>query len=603
MSSPKINGEHEKEKDLDLAVIGNCAYSALIDRNGQIVWSCFPRLDGDPIFCSLVKRTTLATSDVGFFDLKLDLFAKSKQHYLKNSAVLSTTLEDERGASLEIIDFIPRFEFQEREFRPYMLIRMITPRKGVPRVQFRLRPTFGYGWGTPEKTRGSNHIRFILSNTTIRLTTNAPISFVADEVFFEVYEPIYMVLMPDESLKTSLHETCSTFLDKTLEYWRNWVKSLDIPFEWQEQVIRASITLKLSNFEETGAFVASMTTSIPTTTARLSNYDGRYCWLTNAYLYVPVLTRLKRNTLEQYLLFLSNVVADFDSNKKIQSVYGISLEKRLHQREMHRLPGYRGMGPIVIGTEDIEREQHAIYGSLILALTPLFFDLRFHHPGDKILFQRMENLGHEALRLFDKKDYSIIKGSEMNLHTYTTALSWAGFDRLARIATKCGEKEKAAFWQGKADSTKEIIFQRCWNEKKNSFVSTWDGDQVDPTLLLLPEIGIVKAKDDYFKKTLECIEKELKCQDFIKECPSDNVVSTRATFWFIMAMQQSGKKQEAKALFKKMLAIQNHSGFYSETFDPVTKEHWGNTPHNSTLVSFLQCAHRLSKSWDWIVSF
>jgi len=254
---------------LQLAAVGNSSYSALIDKKGEVVWSCYPRFDGDPIFCSLVRRTRSSqgrgadSNEIGFFDIRIANFSHSEQCYIRNSAVLSTKLYDKYGNCLEITDFVPKFESWDRDFRPNMLIRIVTPIKGRPRAQIRLRPTFGYGWGTPEKTRGSNHLRYLLSTMTIRLTTNAPISYVADETFFEITEPLYLCLMPDESMKTSLEETCKTFLSKTLNHWRDWVKALTIPFEWQEEVIRACITLKLNSFEETGAIVAAMTTSLP----------------------------------------------------------------------------------------------------------------------------------------------------------------------------------------------------------------------------------------------------------------------------------------------------------------------------------------------------
>jgi GH15 family glucan-1,4-alpha-glucosidase len=257
-SSNSTTDTFDKKASLNLAVIGNCACSALIDKRGQIVWYCLPRFDGDPIFCSLLKNNVGLSSDIGFFDVTISQLKRTEQSYVGNSPVLRTRLYDENGGCLEIIDFIPRFQIFERDYRPNMLIRIVKPIANTPRTraQIQLRPTFGYGWGSPEKTRGSNHIRYVLSNLTIRLTTNAPISYVVDEVMFEVEETLYFVLMPDESLRESLDELCISNLNKTLNYWSEWTKTLTIPFEWQDQVLRSAITLKLSQYEETGAFVA-----------------------------------------------------------------------------------------------------------------------------------------------------------------------------------------------------------------------------------------------------------------------------------------------------------------------------------------------------------
>jgi len=353
----KENGSPSQTMSLDLACIGNCAYSALIDKRAQIVWSCFPRFDGDPVFCSLLKTSNHHPNDNGFFDILVHNFARSEQQYLRNSAVLQTKLYDNSGTGLEIIDFIPRFESHSREYRPNMLIRILNPIKGRPRAQIRLRPTFGYGWGAPEKTRGSNHVRYLLSNMTIRLTTNAPISYAVDEVLFEIDEAIYLILMPDESLKAPIGELATSYLQKTLSYWGNFTRNLSIPFEWQDEVIRAAITLKMGNFEETGAIVAAMTTSIPSSITG-NNWDYRYCWLREANWVVSALNQLgATSTLEGYLRFLSNVLAAFRANDEdaaIRPVYGISLETRLFEREMHRLPGYRGIGPVRLGNRDVE---------------------------------------------------------------------------------------------------------------------------------------------------------------------------------------------------------------------------------------------------------
>ena len=97
-------------------------------------------------------------------------------------------------------------------------------------------------------TRGSNHLRFVAPEVTFRLTTDAPISFVADATPFILERPIDLILGPDESLETSIRSTAREFDERTHEHWTEWSRTLSIPFEWQEAVIRAAITLKLCNF-------------------------------------------------------------------------------------------------------------------------------------------------------------------------------------------------------------------------------------------------------------------------------------------------------------------------------------------------------------------
>jgi len=592
--------EAPSKMSLDLACIGNCAYSALVDKRGQIVWSCYPRFDGDPIFCSLLKLSNAYSNDIGFFDVWIPHCKRSEQFYIKNTAVLTTKLyEYDTNSALEIVDFIPRFEQHEREYRPNMLIRILKPLAGRPRAKIRLRPTFGYGWGTPEKTRGSNHIRYLLSNMTVRLTTNAPISYVLDEVLFEVDEPIYLILMPDESLKAPIHQIAETYLHKTTQWWMYWTRNLSIPYEWQEEVIRAAVTLKMSNFEETGAIVAAMTTSIPNTPGG-GNYDYRYCWLRDATLVVHALNSIgATGTKESFLRFLSNIVANFHASKqqsKLSSVYGISMETRLNEREMHRLPGYRGIGPVKLGVRETENLNNDVYGSAILALTQLFFDSRLLMQGDEVLFKKMEEMGEESAAIYNKPDLGT-RGKDVKIHSYSSVMCWAVCDRLGKIAVQLCLAEQAKYWAEKAKSIKEDIMKHVWNENLNSFVSTWDGDDVNPLLLSFAELGFVDYKDPKFLGTMDKIEKTLLKHDMIFY-PNESVANNYATFSYIKCLAMIGKADVARKLFEKMLASLGTHGLLSENMNPETKEMWGNFPQNVALVGLISCAITLSKPWE-----
>jgi GH15 family glucan-1,4-alpha-glucosidase len=295
--------------NLDLGVIGNCCIGALIDSVGKIVWCCLPRFDGDPLFNSLLNEGD-SDEDGGFFSVDLEGLKSSSQAYERNTAILTTVLESEEGTFLEITDFAPRLYQFDRIFRPTTIVRIIRPLVGIPKVRIRVRPQFGYGSIEPSITRGSNHIRFVGPDLTMRLTTDATVSYLLDETWFLLTTPVTMILGPDESLTQSIDETARVFSDGTKNYWRRWCRSLSIPFEWQDAVIRAAMTLKLCTYEETGAIIAAMTTSIPEAPGSKRNWDYRYCWLRDAYFVIHTLNRLSATqTLEHYLRYINNVVA------------------------------------------------------------------------------------------------------------------------------------------------------------------------------------------------------------------------------------------------------------------------------------------------------
>ncbi|MGI9492199.1 MAG: glycoside hydrolase family 15 protein, partial [Geminicoccaceae bacterium] len=362
---------------LDLGIIGNCTIGALVDKAGKIVWSCFPRFDGDPIFSSLLHDD----GEHGVYSIELDDLQEVEQNYIPNTAVLVTRLIDSTGDGVEITDFAPRFLQFGRIFRPTTLARIIRPFGETPRITIKLRPSFDYGARKPEITRGSNHIRYVGSDMSLRLTTNAPLTYILDETPFILESEVVMWLGPDESLRGPVKETGREFLEQTIAYWRTLSMRLSVPFEWQDAVIRAAITLKLCTFEETGAIVAAMTTSIPEIDGEGRNWDYRYCWLRDAYFVVRTLNRLGYvETMEDFLAYISNIVGSAEDGY-LQPVYGIGLEKKLIERQVESLSGYRDNKPIRVGNQAYEHHQHDGYGSVLLAATQAFFDQRLSQPA------------------------------------------------------------------------------------------------------------------------------------------------------------------------------------------------------------------------------
>lgn len=397
--------------DLDLAVIGNCSFSALIDRRGRIVWSCLPKFDGDPVFCHLLDSKAeldTAQNDVdqpdGLFEILLENFERSEQRYLSNTAIVETILYDTAGAALRITDFCPRFKRYDRLYRPVTIVRRLEPLAGAPRIRIRLKPLGNYGSVKPEITRGSNHARFILPHLTLRLTTDIPVSFVIDAVPLLLEKPATLLLGPDETLISPIAEFSRETFERTAEYWIEWVRYLSLPPEWQDEIIRAAITLKLCSFEESGAIIAAMTTSIPEAPSTERNWDYRYCWLRDAYFVVHALNRLgATRTMEDYLSYIGNVAAGAQDGH-LQPVYGIMLEKRLTETTVPTLRGYRGMGPVRVGNQAYQHIQNDVYGSVILASTQLFFDQRLTNQGGQRLFEQLEKIGGMAERLHDQPD-------------------------------------------------------------------------------------------------------------------------------------------------------------------------------------------------------
>lgn len=589
---------------LDLGLIGNCNIAALINDRAAIVWSCFPRMDGDPVFNTLLQSET-TESGSGLWQIELVDCAQSHQRYIENTAILTTRLEDRNGNAIEIVDFAPRFTAFGRIFNPMMLVRNIRRIAGSPRVRVRIRPAHSYGAGTPQVTFGSHHVRYVLPELALRLTTDASITAVLEGTAFFVQEPLTFVFGPDETVAESVADLGRRFLAETISHWRQWVRYLNIPFEWQDEVIRAAITLKLNAYDDTGAIVAAVTTSIPEAQHSGRNWDYRYCWLRDGYFTVEALNRLGDTpTMERYLQFIVNIAAGVEGNP-LQPVYSIAGKANLTESEISSLPGYRGMGPVRSGNQAYQQVQHDVYGSAVLAATHVFFDRRLSRVGDETLFHRLEALGEAAMRVYDKPDAGLweLRGAA-RVHTFSSVMCWAACDRLARIANRLQLRDRAAIWASNSQLIRSAIMTRGWSEKRQSFVASFDGETLDASMLLLHEIGFLAADDPRFSATVKAIEGELKHGEFIfRYVEKDDFGEPEnafvvCTFWYIYALAAIGRKDEARALFQHMLAQRNRLGMLPEHIDQRTGEHWGNYPQTYSMVGIITSAIRLSIAWD-----
>ncbi|MGO1298688.1 MAG: glycoside hydrolase family 15 protein [Vibrio sp.] len=593
------------ENNLDLALIGNCRISALIDKMGEVVWSCMPRFDSDPVFASLLK-TGDKSELIGTYGIDLDGFSHSEQQYRKNTAILETTLYDLQGNSVKIVDFAPRLMLYGRMHRPVTLMRILTP-VGSPRIRIRLRPADNENNEAYKRIEGTNHIKYSSDTLSLRLTTDLSISSIYDESWFILDGESHLVLGNDESLEEPIQQLSQRFVNETELHWQSWVYNLAIPFEWQDAVIRAAITLKLSAFEDTGAIVAAMTTSIPEAKDTERNWDYRFCWLRDSYFTVHALNRLGVTaTMEQYLRYLVNLATHID-DQFLQPVFCINGRKQMEEKIVDKLDGYRGMGPVRFGNQAADQIQHDVYGAVVLSATQMFFDERIRKPDDKRLFPILEKVGEKAVQYFDQPDAGLweLRGSQ-HIHTFSSIMCWAAADRLAKIANNLQLPGRQDYWRKHADQIKATIDEKAFNSELNSYTATWGGDTMDASLLLACSLGFLSGDDPRFVGTVEAIESQLRPKGskyIFRYVIEDDFgepenAFTICSFWYIEALSAIGRHAEARALFEDLLERRNHVGLLSEDLDPDTGELWGNFPQTYSMVGIINCARMLSKRWE-----
>jgi GH15 family glucan-1,4-alpha-glucosidase len=594
--------------NLDLWPIGNCQVSALVDRAGRFVWGCVPRVDGDPIFSALVGGTAPEEAGAsGLWAIELEGCVTTEQSYRRNTPILVTRYTDAEGGAIEVIDFCPYFRRKGRTYRPVAYARIVRPLAGSPRIRVRLRPTCGWGGTCPQRIGGSNHIRYQLDEMTMRLTTNAPVGMVHEERAFRIERPLHFFLGPDESFEGDIAATLDTMLADTDAEWREWVRGLAIPLEWQEVVIRSAISLKLCQHEETGAIVAALTTSIPEHAGSQRNWDYRYCWIRDAYYTVQALNRLGAlDVLEGYLVYLRNIV-DGARGGHIQPLYGVLGEAVLTERFAEGLAGYRGMGPVRVGNQAYEQVQHDAYGQIVLSNVQAFFDERLFRKAGIGDFEALEKVGERAWEFHDQPDAGLWElRTRQSVHTYSAAMCWAACDRLANAAGALGLGERSAFWQDRADRIRARIEDSAWRDDTRRMSATFSGDDLDASLIQLLDLRFLSPDDPRFKGTLEAVEAGLRRGSHMLRYATEDdfglpeTAFNVCTFWLIEALHFTGRSADARALFEEMLTRRTAAGLLSEDIDPVTGELWGNYPQTYSLVGMINCAVLLSKPWSSI---
>lgn len=595
-----------READLNRGIIGNAGVAALIDREGGLDWLCVPRMDGDPVFCALLDGSRDPRD--GAWRFYLENQSGSEQRYRRNTAVLETTLTDRHGNRARIIDFTPRFLQHGRMFRGQNVIRLIEPVQGTPRLTVSLRPRAGYGAEAAKFARGTSHARYFLGDQVLRLTTDAPLDYILSETPFLLEQPLAFVLGPDEGLTDHPMAIARHFLHETTLYWHNWVRSLALPADFQEVVIRAAITLKLCSSEETGGIVAALTSSIPEYGASGRTWDYRFCWLRDSYFTVQALNSLNATrTMENYLTYISNVAAASQTGY-MQPLFGLGLERVLDEHLVSSLDGYRGLGPVRRGNAAYTQVQNDGYGSVILAAIQCFFDERLPNMGDVALFRRLESLGAEAETRWDQPDAGLWEfRTRAEVHTHSAVMCWAACDRLGRIAGKLGLTPDAARWSASAATIRAGILTRGWSDQRNSFVATFEGEEVDASLLLMAQAGFLRPEDPRFLATVAACEADLRFGNHLYRYrrPDDfgapETAFTACTFWLIDALVRTGRAEEARDILTDVIARRNHLGLLSEGVHVESGELWGNFPQTYSMVGLINAAMALSRPWEEVL--
>ena len=581
----------------ELGLIGNCQLSALVRCDGAIVWCCMPRFDSQPVFARLLDE-----QGGGAFTVAPASAEPGRQRYLTNTNVLETRFETRDGC-FRVLDFAPRFMQHGRSFRPTKLVRIVEPLTGTPRVRVSCEPVLGWSRERPQRELGSHHVQFHGYASRLRLTTDVPLSYLEGEPF-ALTEPKHLVLAWDEPVEEPLVPLCDRFLRETIDYWRLWVKHCAVPSIFQEEVIRSALALKLHCFDDTGAIVAALTTSIPEYTGSGRTWDYRYCWLRDAYYTLGAFRLLGHfEEREQFLHYLLNVAAS-SSELDLAPLYRIDGKSDLDEHVLADWPGFLGEGPVRVGNGAAVHKQFDVFGEMVLALTPLFLDARFREQVTKPVLELVTRLARKAVSVAGQPDAGIWElRTEWRPQTFSSLMCWAAADRMSRIAQLHAPSAVAEFTAA-AEHIRAEILRHAVDPLRNSLVADYGGREVDAALLQAIPLRLLPEDDPRMHATVDAVRADLEHHGWLKRYRVDDgfgvpsVSFMLCTFWQVEALARLGRTGEARSLLERVRAIRSPLGLLAEDLDPVSGTMWGNFPQAYSHVGLIHAAFAAAPRWS-----
>lgn len=580
-------------------IIGNCAYIAHVNKDTNISWLCWPTFQDSYIFGGLLDEKLGGRFDI----LPAGEKYHSEQYYKENTNILCTKVHSEQG-SYVITDFAPRFEQYERYFKPLILIRKIEPIEGRPRIRVRCEPRYDYGKIPFEMHRGSNHLQFQQGEIKMRLATDMPISHFFDDIPHVLSKPIYLVLTFGSPFEAPIESTSEDFLRKTTLYWQKWVKNASIPSFFQQEVIRSALSLKLHQFEDTGAIIAASTTSLPEFPGSERNWDYRYCWLRDSYYVLTALSHIGHfEEMEKYASYVANITQT--DTGRLQPLYGILGKTNLVESHLDHLSGYLNNKPIRIGNQAYEHIQNDVYGQALIALLPLFTDHRFKYQNKLVAKEWTEFILGKIENTIDEKDAGIWEFRNFQQrHCYSNLFQWAGATAAVKIARINGFKEieqRAIKLQFKAAE----YIEACYDKERGVYTNSIESNHLDASTLQLIMMGYLDPSSQRAKNHLKVLESELKADNglFYRYVHKDDFGKPKSTFlvcafWYVEALACVGRLDEAQEVFKELLSFGNHLMLFSEDINELDGSQWGNFPQAYSHVGLMNAAYRIAIKLD-----
>ncbi len=585
--------------NLDYGIIGNCRSAALISKIGSLDWCCLPEFDSSSVFAKLLDEKI-----GGSFEILVNDTYTIKQRYKKHTAVLITHFSD--GAnSFEIRDFMPRYRKEGGGYNsPPEVVRYFKHISGKPKFSLKYDPRLEYAQGETKTYVKKNFIVSLNQGEkfdTLFLYTSLNKNAVLQGREIELKKDAYVLIGYNEKIFKPTVRSIYTELERTKVYWLNWSNKTPNFKQYNAEISRSAITLKLLSYDKTGAVLAAATTSLPETIGEVRNWDYRFCWIRDASMVIKVIGELgHKNVARRYLQFIVDLIPDKD--EKLQIMYGINKEKKLTEETLDHLSGYKGSSPVRVGNAAYKQKQNDIYGILMDVIYEQLAKYATDVENGEELWGITKGIVWIVSNHWKEADKGIWEFRTEDRHfTFSKVLCWVAIDRAIKVARILHKKTKLERWTQLEQEIKKDIHDNAWNPEVNAFTQSYGSKDLDASVLLMESYGFIHAKEPKFVSTVKAIEKELSNDGLLYRYKNEDDFGlpsssfTICTFWFINSLFKIGEEEKAMAHFDKLLGYSNHLGLFSEDIDFKTKRLLGNFPQAYSHLALIECALNFSR--------
>ena len=581
-------------------IIGDMRSAALVNDKGSVDFFCWPEFDSPTIFCSL-----LDTPEAGIFQLAPDLpDARREQIYLPDTNVLQTRWLSEH-AVVEITDLLPIGD--DVDALP-LLMRRVRVVSGSATFNLRCAVRHDYGRADTRAEMDEKDVTFhAAGQPSIRLASDQALQIDAQAAVAQFTlkhnETAAFMLggSDDPRFAEGAAELC---MERTLKYWRGWIGQSNYRGRWREIVNRSALALKLLTSRRHGAILAAATFGLPETPGGERNWDYRYTWIRDASFTVYAFMRLGFvDEANHYMQWLRGRVSDCCGKPmKLNILYAIDGQQELPETELTHLSGHGGAQPVRIGNGAYDQIQLDIFGELMDAvyLVNKYGDAISHegwrHVGE-VVDQVCENWQSEDVGIWEMR-------GETHHFLHSRLMCWVALDRAIRLASKRSLPAPFARWDDTRQAIYTDIWENFWDEERGHFVQYKGGTALDGSMLLMPLVRFVSAKDPRWLSTLEAIEKTLVRDGMVyryrnEDANIDGLSGTEGafaacSFWYVECLARAGQVEKAHLEFEQLLRYANPLGLYAEEFDSHGR-HLGNTPQALTHLALISAASFLDR--------